>query len=293
MGAIAAAQLSEPVAGLGEGPLWDERIGRLRMVDLLRGDVLTLDENGAAERTHVGKIASVIRPRTIGGYVVGIEHGIAALSEDLEPTGEQVLAFESGNLRMNDGGCDPQGRFYVGSMSYGETGGAGTLYRFDTDAFSTGGPAAPVFSPVSVSNGIQWSADGSKVFFNDTPTRRVAVFDFDAGDGTLHDQRTFVSLPDDCAGSPDGMAIDAEDGIWIALWGGSAVHRYDSSGQLSAVIELPASKITCPTFGGDDWTQLYITSANINVSHDDEPAAGAVFVAEPGIAGPAPYAFAG
>jgi sugar lactone lactonase YvrE len=293
MATITAEQFSEPIAGLGEGPLWDDRIGRLRMVDLLVGDILTLDDSGAAERTHVSKIVSVIRPRASGGYVVGVDRGIQALTDDLGPAGDPVLAFDDDRLRMNDGGCDPQGRFYVGSMAYQEAPGAGTLYRYDADALTAGTGPTPVFSPVTVSNGIQWSADGTKVFFNDTGIREVAVFDFDPAAGTLHDQRTFVTLPDDLAGSPDGMAIDSQDGIWIALWGGSAVHRYDSDGKLSAVIELPASKITCPAFGGPNHDRLYITSAGLGVSTEDEPAAGAVFVADPGVTGATVHPYAG
>lgn len=282
---VAAEQFSAPIAGLGEGAFWDEEAGRFMMVDLLRGDILTLDDGGAPTRTHVDTIAAVLRRRSAGGFVVGVERGIRFLTDDLDPVGEVITAFDTDGLRMNDGGCDPQGRLYVGSMAYSEARDAGTVYRFDTDHTVT-----PVLAPVSTSNGIQWSADGSRVFYNDTPTGRVAVFDFDRTDGTFHDQRDFVVLPDGI-GRPDGMAIDAEDGVWVALWGGSAVHRYDSSGRLSEVIDLPASKVTCPTFGGPDKRTLYVTTASLDVP--DEPAAGAVFRADVGITGAAVHAYAG
>lgn len=282
---VAAEQFSAPIAGLGEGAFFDDRTGRFMMVDLLRGDILTLDDSGEPTRTHIDTIAAVLRRRASGGFVVGVERGIRFLTDDLEPEGELITAFDSAEVRMNDGGCDPQGRLYVGSMAYAEARGAGTVYRFDADKSVT-----PVLAPVSVSNGIQWSADGSRVFYNDTPTGRVAVFDFDAADGSLHDQRDFVVLPQG-VGSPDGMAIDSEDGIWVALWGGSAVHRYDAAGKLSEVIELPASKVTCPTFGGPDKRTLYVTTASLDVP--DEPAAGAVFRADVGVSGATPYAFAG
>lgn len=281
----AAEQFSAPIAGLGEGAYWDDRTGRFMMVDLLRGDILTLDDDGAETRIHVDTLVTVLRPRAAGGFVAGVERGIRFLTDDLQPTGDPVTAFETDGIRMNDGGCDPQGRLYLGSMAYTEETGAGTLYRFDAD-----GTVTPVLAPVTISNGIQWSADGSLVFYNDTPMGRVAVFDFDADSGTLHDQREFVTLPDG-VGSPDGMAIDAEDGLWVALWGGSAVHRYDAAGKLSEVIELPASKVTCPTFGGPDRRTLYVTTASLDVP--DEPAAGAVFRAEVGVTGAVPYAFAG
>lgn len=282
-----ATQFSAPITGLGEGPYFDDRIGRLLLVDLLRGDVLTLDDGGAETRTHVSKIASVIRPRRSGGYLIGIEHGIGFFTDDLQPTGQEVTAFDTDGIRMNDGGCDPQGRAYVGSMAYDETTGAGALYRFDTD-----GTVSTLLTGLTISNGIQWSADGTRVFHNDTPTGRISVYDFDPADGTLHNGRDFAVLADG-VGSPDGMAIDDEDGVWIALWGGGAVHRYDSDGRLSAVIEVPASKVTCPTFGGPDRRTLYITTASLDVSADDEPGAGGVFVAEPGVTGGAAQTFAG
>ena len=283
---MTAEQFSRPVAELGEGPLWDDRNQRLLSVDLLRGDVLAFDDDGTEHRTHISKVASVIRPRN-SGFVVGVERGLQLVDDALQSVADPVTIFTTEGLRFNDGGCDPQGRLYIGTMAYDERTGAGTLYRVDTD-----GTVAPVLEGVTVSNGIQWSADGSRVFYNDTPTGRVSVFDFDPRDGSLHDRRDFVTIPDD-SGQPDGMAIDSEDGIWVALWGGSAVHRYDADGRLSEVIELPASKVTCPTFGGPDRRRLYITTAAVDVSAEDEPAAGAIFVAEPGVTGALPYAFAG
>jgi len=282
---VAAEQFSAPIAGLGEGAFWDDQTGRFMMVDLLQGDILTLDDSGVPTRSHVDTITAVLRRRASGGFIVGVERGIRFLTDDLDLVGGVSTAFDTKGLRMNDGGCDPQGRFYVGSLAYSGEREAATLYRFDVDQAFT-----PVLGPVSTSNGIQWGADGTRAFYNDTPTGRVAVFDFDTSDGTFHDQRDFVVLPDG-VGLPDGMAIDAEDGIWVALWGGSAVHRYDSSGRLSEVIDLPASKVTCPTFGGPDKRTLYVTTASLDVP--DEPAAGAVFRAEVGVTGAPVYAYAG
>ena len=130
---------------------------------------------------------------------------------------------------MNDGGCDPQGGFYCGSMAYDETPGAGTLYRLNPD-----GRVEVILREVTISNGLQWDAAGDTVFYADTPTCRVDRFDFEPASGGFTGRRTFAEIVG--GGHPDGMAIDVEDGIWVALWGGSAVHRYGSHGRLDLVV---------------------------------------------------------
>jgi sugar lactone lactonase YvrE len=182
-------------------------------------------------------------------------------------------------MRMNEGGCDPQGRFYCGSMAYSEKPGAGTVYRLDTD-----GSVHTVLSEVTISNGIVWSLDGSQVYYIDTPTHRVDVFDFDAAAGTFHNRRPVVHI-DPSLGSPDGMTIDAEGGLWVALWGGRAVHRYTPDGVLDAVIEVPASQVTACAFGGPDLDRLYITTSRRDIDPAAEPQAGALFVVTPDVHG--------
>jgi sugar lactone lactonase YvrE len=188
---------------------------------------------------------------------------------------------------MNEGGCDPQGRFYIGTMAYDQTPGAGTVYRIDPD-----GSVAVVLPGVTISNGLQWNAAGDTAFYNDTPTDRVQVFDFDADAGTFVNGRTLATI--DGPGGPDGMAIDVEDGIWVALYGGSAVHRYDPAGRLTEVVEVPgATQVTACTFGGEDRRTLFITTSRENLKDGDQPDAGAVFRYEAGVAGAVPHAFAG
>ena len=144
---------------------------------------------------------------------------------------------------------------------------------------------------VTISNGLQWSSDGSRVFYNDTPTGRVDVFDFDGDTATFSGRRPFVTL----AGgqNPDGMTIDSEDGVWIALWGGSAVHRYDSSGRLSEVIELPVSNVTACAFGGVDRSTLYITTSRLGLEPGAEPQAGSVFSIRTKTPGARQFTYAG
>jgi sugar lactone lactonase YvrE len=188
---------------------------------------------------------------------------------------------------MNDGGCDPQGRFYCGTMAYDETPGAGTLYRLDPDL-----SVHVVLTRVTISNGLQWPADGRHVYYNDTPTGRVDRYDFNPATGTFGDRTNLATLEPD-QGAPDGMALDADGGVWVALWGGAAVHRYDATGALTDRIELPARQVTACAFGGPDGTTLFITTSREGLGSAAEPEAGAVFAAETGVRGAPVYTFAG
>ncbi|MDQ4105191.1 MAG: SMP-30/gluconolactonase/LRE family protein, partial [Actinomycetota bacterium] len=213
-----AEQVSDPVAYHGEGPVWSTRWGGLRWVDMLAGDVLSLAVNGAINRRHVGNVAAVVRPRRDGGAVLAVERGFAL--EDVDGTLTPLDAlWTNDRVRMNEGGCDPDGRFYCGSMAYDQRPGAGALYRLDPDR-----SVCVVLRHVTVSNGLEWSPDGSRAYYNDTPTHRIDVFDYDR-DAGLTGRRPFVHLPGD--GDPDGLTVDSEGGVWVALYGGGAVHRYD------------------------------------------------------------------
>lgn len=279
-------QVTEPIANHGEGPVWDDRGKRLLFVDLLKGDIIEATPSGETTRHHIDTIAAALRPRESGGFVVAVEQGFRFLDDSLAPVGEYIPAFDTAGIRMNDGGCDPQGRFYCGTMAYSEAEGEGALYCLEADH-----SVREVFDGVTISNGLQWNAAGTKAFYNDTPTGRVDVFDFDGATGTFSGRRVFAEVA--APGMPDGMAIDEADGIWIALWEGSRVQHYDSEGMLDAVIELPASRITACTFGGDDLKTLYITTSQLGVEPADEPLAGAIFSARVDVAGVLPHPYAG
>ncbi|WP_243062320.1 SMP-30/gluconolactonase/LRE family protein [Humibacter sp. RRB41] len=285
-----AEQITERVAEHGEGPVWDGAGGRLLIVDMLAGEVLDLGDPTAAGaagepvtavRHAVGSpVAAALRPRASGGFVVATEHGFSLFSDpfELERTVPDVVT--DAGIRMNDGGCDPQGRFYCGTMAYDEEPGAGTLYRLDPD-----GSTHVVFDGVTISNGLQWSADGETAYYVDTPTNHIDVFDFDGKDASFHDRRTFAVV-DPTDGHPDGLAVDADGGVWVALWNGGQVRRYDSAGALTAVVEVPGvSNTTAAAFGGTDLSTLYITTSRQGIADGAEPAAGAVFAVDPGIAG--------
>ena len=280
-----AEQITEPVANHGEGPVWSERWGGLRFVDMLAGDVLSLREGGSIERRHVSDVAAAIRPRSKGGAVIGIERGFAL--EDANGTLTRLdELWTSDEVRMNEGSCDPDGRFYCGSMSRNKRPGAGTLYRLDPDLSVT-----VVFANVTISNGLEWTKDGSRAFYNDTATYSVSVFDYDSRAG-LTNRRVFVDLSSESK-RPDGLTVDEHDGVWVALSNGSAVRHYTADGKLAEVIEVPVKKVTACTFGGPQLDQLFITTSREGVEPGTDPLAGSLFRAFVGVRGLPAREFAG
>jgi len=292
---VKAERITDRIAYHGEGPMWDAALGRLLMVDMLAGDVLELGDPMAAgvpariTRHHVGSpVAAALRPRSAGGYVVATEHGFSLFDEGFEPERSLPDVVTDAGVRMNDGGCDPQGRFYCGTMAYDESPGAGTLYRLDPD-----GRTQAVLEGVGVSNGLQWSEDGNTAYYVDTLTGRIDAFEFDGADGAFTRRRRFAEV-DPSDGFPDGLAVDADGGVWTALWQGGQVRRYDGSGTLTAVIEVPgASRTTAAAFGGERLDTLYITTSRQGLGDDAEPHAGSLFAVQPGVSGRPLPVFAG
>jgi sugar lactone lactonase YvrE len=281
-----ADRFTAPCTFHGEGPFWDATNDRLLLVDMLAGAVVEVDADGGTRRRKLAKVAAAIRARRGGGYVLATENRFVLLGPDLTEQHSLPPAFADPGVRMNDGGCDPQGRFYCGTMAYAETPGAGTLYRLDPD-----GSVHVTLRDVTISNGLQWNWAGDTVCYADTPTGRVDSFDFDQASAAFTNRRTFTEISG--GGHPDGMAIDEEDGIWVALWGGSAVHRYDSGGRLDLVVDLPVSNVTACAFGGPELRTLFITTSRQGLDVDDQPEAGAVFRYDAGVRGAPQHAFAG
>ncbi|MQA86719.1 MAG: SMP-30/gluconolactonase/LRE family protein [Streptosporangiales bacterium] len=284
---LGVEQVTEPLAEHGEGPVWDAANNVLYWVDMLAGDILSLPAGGVVARAHVSKVAAVVRPRRQGGLVVAVENGFAVIDPGQREPRIVAEVFHDPAIRMNEGGCDPQGRFYCGSMAYDRTPGLGTVYRLDPD-----GSVHVVLEDVTISNGLAWSLDGGTVYYVDTPTRRIDAFDFDAATGTFANRRPAVHV-EDTDGRPDGMTIDAEGCLWVALFGGSAVRRYTPDGKVDTVIELPVSQVTACTFGGPGLDELYITTSRQGLPPGVQPDAGALFRARPGVRGVPALDFAG
>jgi sugar lactone lactonase YvrE len=293
--AIGSHQVTPAACAHGEGPVWDERDGVLRFVDLTRGDVMTFDPRRSASgpesadalrRVHVADVVAALRPRTSGGWVLALERGFALTEPGSWRAGALIAAFTDPAIRMNDGGCDPGGGFLCGSMAYTATTGAGSLYRLAPD-----GSVSEVLAGVTISNGFCVDPIGSLAYYIDTPTRRIDVFDLASDGATLEGRRPFVHI-EPGAGLPDGLTVDADGGVWVALYGGSAVRRYLPDGRLDTVVTVPTPHVTAPAFGGAGLRDLYITTSQEGIDVAADRLAGSLFHAEPGPRGlpPRPYA---
>lgn len=270
----------------GEGPCWADEWGGLRWVDMLSGDVLSLDQHGAVTRTHVGEVAAVIRPRASGGAVLALKDSFAVTDGDLGQLRTVATVSLEPGVRLNEGGCDPDGRFYCGSMATDESPQAGTFYCLDLD-----GSVRPVLDKVTISNGFDFSPDGTIAYYVDTRDQSIDIFDYSADTGLVN-RRRWVDVPVE-AGWPDGLTVDAEGGVWLALMGGSAVHHYSASGRLEEVIPLPVSQVTACTFGETGLDTLYVTTSQIGADIQAQPASGALFAIQPGARGRPALTFAG
>jgi len=215
-------------------------------------------------------------------------------SYDLEQQKLTLLHNPEAHLphnRFNDGKCDPAGRFWAGTMEYSFKENRGTLYCLDRD-----GSVRKMLGDIGISNGLAWSLDGSVMYYIDTLTSAVRAFDFDMETGAIRNERTAIRVPEEM-GHPDGMTIDAEGMLWIALWGGGQVGRWNpDNGELLTSISCPVSLTTACAFGGKELDTLYITSAVDDLSGEQlekEPHAGGLFAVRPGCQGIAAYRFGG
>ena len=274
---VAAEQVTGPISHHGEGAVWHAGWGGLKIVDMMAGAVLSLDEStGTVSRQEVGSpVAAAVRPRVGDGFVVATEREFVLFGPDGRDWTSPALW--DGPIRFNEGSCDPQGRFLCGSMSYEQEPGAAAMWRLNLD-----GSTERLFSELTVSNGLGFDRSGRRAYYVDTPTRRIDVFD--VADGELVDRRPFVHV-EEGPGDPDGLSVDAEGGVWVALFGGSAVHHYGPDGRLADVVEVGPSQVTSCTLGGPDLTTLYITTSREGLDADAEPAAGAIFRTDVGVAG--------
>jgi sugar lactone lactonase YvrE len=276
---------------LGEGPRWDAATGRLLWVDIEAGALHLFDPASGDDRVILlGNRVGSAAPALGGAVLVALADRLALVDLDVESVSTVVTIPHGDGMRLNDGVCDPAGRFWVGSMALDYAPGAGALYRYSSD-----GGLERVLEDVTISNGIGWSLDGGTMYYIDSMAYRVDAFDYDLSTGAISERRPLIVI-ERGAGIPDGLAVDDDGGIWVALWGRAAIRRYAPDGELDRVLAVPADNVTACCFGGEDGRSLYVTTASVDLSAEQRrqrPLAGSVFVTEVGVSGPPAQPFAG
>jgi sugar lactone lactonase YvrE len=263
---------------LGEGPVWDAKEEMIYWVDIERHEIHACGSNGQDHRViNTGESIGAVALHSKGKLLAALQHGFAFI--DLTDNSKEWIGNtveEVPGNRFNDGKCDPSGRFWAGTINRQGAKGAGNLYALETE-----GNVNLKLKGVSVSNGMAWSPDGNYFYFIDTATREVSGFDFNPVSGDISNQRTVVHIPPGM-GKPDGMTIDTEGMLWVALWDGWSISRWDPfTGALLCRIMLPVARITSCTFGGKDLRDIYVTSASLGLTDQqkkEQPLAGSVFV---------------
>lgn len=243
---------------LGEGPVWDERTGRLWWVDIKAPAIHRFNPaKRAHDRWAAPEPVGALAIRRDGGLLLALRSGFAFYDPDHGRMAHLASpeADVPGN-RMNDGKCDVLGRFWVGTMDDAVIEPTGHLYRLDPDHRVTRFEAGFV-----VTNGMAWSRDGRRLYFTDTVAGAIWAYDFDMGEGRPGARRLFAQVPE-ADGRPDGACVDAEDHLWSAHWGGSRVTRYRPDGSIDRVVEIPAPQVTSCCFGGSGLDVLYVTTAH-------------------------------
>ena len=254
--------IHDAAALLGEGPAWDAKTGTLYWVDILENRVY-FHRNGENGFIQLDEMPGCLAPCKDGNLLVAARASILTLNPATAKQTTLASVTEPANNRFNDGKCDPAGRFLAGSMNMDEKTPSGALYSFD------GGTATKMLDGIRISNGLAWSPDYKTFYYIDTPTREVKAFDYDLSTGQIANSRVVITVPESL-GWPDGMTSDMGGNLWIAIWGGAQVTRWNPrTGQLLEQIPLPAKNVTSCIFGGDNLDELYITSARVGLDDAD------------------------
>lgn len=279
-----AELLLDAKAALGEGPAWDEKTQTLYWVDILQRRIYAGRELLAELDDFIGCLA----PRRNGHLILGKRASFVDF--DLDRSRQTVLYTlgESATNRVNDGKCDPAGRFIAGTMDMNEKDPTGSVYSFDGKSTQT------LFRDVTISNGMAWSPDCKTFYYIDTPTCEVRAYDYDVKTGEIANRRTAFKVPNSL-GWADGMTSDVSGNLWIAMWGGAQVTKWNpNTGQLLEQIPMPVLQPSSCVFGGKDRNELYITSARKNMSEADlqkYPLSGGLFRAATKVEGMPTFEF--
>ena len=264
----------------GEGPLWHPAEKRLYWVDIPRGRLLRYDPvAGSSEVFELGIPVGGLTLQANGDLLLFMARGAIQRwrSGTLTPVVAEI-PYEADN-RFNDVIADPDGRVLCGTMTSPTH--AGRLYRLDRD-----GSLTVLLEGIGTSNGLGFTPDREGLYYTDTHTREIYLFDYDRTSGGISNQRVFVRVPEtEGEGRPDGLTVDAEGCVWSARWDGGCVVRYAPDGREIQRIAFPARRVSCVTFGGEAYRDLYVTTAGGDRRDENGPAAGALFVLQPGVRG--------
>ncbi len=275
---ITAELASKLECDVAEGPFWDNSEQQLYFVDIVNKQIKIFSSSSTpVETIQFNQEISAVFLDQKSDLIVAARDGIFAASRDgVLETSLAPIELERTSIRTNDAKCDANGRMWVGTMAFDFTPGVAALFSFDSKVLKE------VVPDLTVSNGIGWSLDKKTMYFIDSPTKRLDSFDFDIESGELRNRRPFVLLSDLDA-FPDGLTTDEDGGVWVALFGGGEVRRFDSQGTLTHIVEIPVKQVTSCCFGGADMSELYITTAQNGMNSDSlvrEPLAGSLFRAK-------------
>jgi len=282
---VTAEPVGDVAAVLGEGPYWRPEDDALLWVDVVRGHLhMTRVQLGETITVELDTVSAAF-PAVGGGIITAGGHRLMLrATRPGEDWAGRIIAEAPARdgVRFNDASVDPAGRVWVGSMDIKEKEPLGTLYRLDS-----GGTLTAVVKGATVSNGIGWSPDGTRMYYNDSPLRRIDMFDYDQATGEAYQGRMFADLSG-ADGFPDGLTVDADGHVWVAMFAGGALRRFTPAGHQDAVIPLPVSQPTSCAFGGPGMADLFVTTAYRDLSEAQraaEPLAGRLLRLRPGPVG--------
>jgi len=278
--------LYDAKAGVGEGALWDAENNRLLWIDITGKNLYVYKPDSSAMHVYpVTQEIGTVVPIDENRVLLGVAKGFFTYDFRTETLHAELIPDIDTNLvRFNDGKCAPDGSLWIGTMHHGVSDPVASLYKVSNDFAIT-----QKVSDVTVSNGIAWSVDGTKMYYIDSPTYSVREFEYDTVRGDIGESKIVIETPVRW-GTPDGSTIDEEGMLWIAHWGHGIVSRWNpSNGELLDTLTVPAPNVTSVAFGGKDKDVLFITTARnwMNEENAEEkyPNAGGLFIARPGVKG--------
>ena len=267
---------------VGEGPMWHPIENVVYWADIPQGRIFRYDPNTTEHGLFFeGGEVGGFTVQDDGSLLLFMESGaVASLRQGkLEYLIDEIESER--DTRFNDVIADPAGRVFCGTMPSDSH--LGSLYRLDTD-----GSISHVLGGIGISNGMGFTPDGKQMYYTDSPTHNIYIFDYEIATGELSNQRVFVNTGEN-DGIPDGMTVDAEGYVWSARWDGSSLVRYSPQGEQVNRIWFPARKVSSVIFGGDDYTDMYVTTAGGQNKTGEGPGAGCLYRINLGITGKREY----